>query len=585
MGYFLANNACFANPLPAILNCTRYQNQNISACLECAQGYHLPTSALCVLNTAIPNCSVFSTTSQTTQCVQCTAMYFLLNPTTCQLRSNFPYPNCNVASVTQDICETCNSNFVLITNSCVAALNNCTTHGQILDGFGNFTTQCVLCNSGFFFNTVTNSCEVGGIANCDTYQINSNICMQCLPGFYLNNLQCLQHTVSIPNCDQLSFTVANSCQTCDFTSTLVQNSNICVPLNTILDCAEYSDLGSCSLCNLGFFLENNQCLPIPPGENCLRRNAASLFCQVCVSGYLNIQGVCSPIPLYQRLYCDDLSTDGVQSTFRCNKCQQFAFPVNLQNQYVCTEAENSIPNCQKQRLLNNTQVCEQCDPNYVLSTNRLACLLECPENQTLFQSYFSTATGVSSEITYKICLQQQQSIFGCLRATIDARFDQNVCIECRPGFITTLACGSNGYDLGVYRPSVGCLNPVGVNYDFFPPNQTNCAAYAQSTIEPNTLLCKRCAFGFTGRIFRLNNSETYVDCSTRVNNCDAGVELGGSQLSTFVDEFFGTTFNHLLTCHKCLVPGQIPFIHLNNDGSMAPYSLSNGLQVPTQLIA
>lgn len=75
--------------------------------------------------------------------------------------------NCTKASLTNDVCETCTSGYMLSSNglNCFNVVMNCKDY---LENAVATSISCINCIEGYYL-TSANICEQGNIPNCKTY--------------------------------------------------------------------------------------------------------------------------------------------------------------------------------------------------------------------------------------------------------------------------------------------------------------------------------------------------------------------------------------------------------------------------------
>ncbi len=195
--------------------------------------------------------------STTGACLNCSVGYSTFQGIC--LPSNCMIPFCKKCS-TNNVCQQCNSNFILTNNSCV-------------------------CQSGWFPNS-TNSLSASCI--CSPSQGSNpavNLCTKC------NVTNCLQ-------CSSATF-----CNVCAAPYTLNSNG-VCVLCN-IPDCSICSSDNFCSLCqgNLQVSSAGDQCLSCSI-TNCYKCSS-SLKCKACLPGFtFNLeQTACINCSLPNCRYC------------------------------------------------------------------------------------------------------------------------------------------------------------------------------------------------------------------------------------------------------------------------------------------
>ena len=168
-GYYLdKNNACIANPYGSITNCDVYNNSPDS-CYSCKNNFMRIGTAepyLCTAVTPITNCIAYNGSVTTTTCTQCQTGFYV-SSNACVARKYSTISQCSVYNPIDDSCQTCSSNYQLITNStgnsCVALGSNCLALDATAGAF------CKTCSDGFMPTSGSVSCITGSITNCRSY--------------------------------------------------------------------------------------------------------------------------------------------------------------------------------------------------------------------------------------------------------------------------------------------------------------------------------------------------------------------------------------------------------------------------------
>jgi hypothetical protein len=399
---------------------------NLGYCLNCQQGYYLISNGLCVIYVA--NClSYIQVANNGTHCVQCAAGFTLTNNYTC---SSLP-KNC-LSADSNGICLQCMGGYQLYSNLCVIGVNYCLS-------YDSSTFYCNSCASGYYLflsggayacqslppfclsasysgscqSCISNYILYNGlcvlsisILNCQSYNLQSYVCLSCIQGYYLNTnsictllpANCVTASpngacLSCNQCFQVSsgncvFYVINcavynyatgTCTQCAQGYSLSQDLTTCNLMVT--NCQVFNPTGICLQCMGGYFLINGYCYALPQG--CSQLNSQQV-CISCLSQYTLVKTVC----VYMIANCAYYNTSG------CYQCNQFyyyysgqcvAFPSNClsfdtgllhciscasgftlnPNTYVCSKTVY-IANCQ---AYNAQGQCINCNPRYYLKQN------------------------------------------------------------------------------------------------------------------------------------------------------------------------------------------------------------------------
>ena len=217
--------------------------------------------------------------------------------------------------------------------------------------------NCLTCNSGYYlpFNAInTERCSACNIIeHCLSCfgSTNSILCLSCGLGYNLENNKCVKDKIMLPNCtigDNELCKVCNSnedlrneCEACNegfYLPVDAQNKSFCENCNKIENCIECSGIKNnpiCSKCLNGFKLVNNSCIE----ELCIIGEKEK--CKTC-RNELNRKKECGSCNEGYYIFGD--------KNFQCLKC--------------------SIKNCKKCSIKLGEEICEKCNDNFELSTDK-----------------------------------------------------------------------------------------------------------------------------------------------------------------------------------------------------------------------
>ena len=176
--HYLKSGKCYAFPKEQIENCRVYQNEN--KCLECQQGYYLTTNNNCKKidnDFFVTNCVLYNPKARQIECMQCKNNYFVNTSKGCSPRTR-DINLCKDLSDNSDTCEQCKEGYRVTDDGikCLPVIDRCMTYVSSPSSANLERFTCQRCNRGHYFNTVTNTCEVGNILNCEFYQTNPDNC-------------------------------------------------------------------------------------------------------------------------------------------------------------------------------------------------------------------------------------------------------------------------------------------------------------------------------------------------------------------------------------------------------------------------
>ena len=236
--------------------------------------------------------------------------------------------------------------------------------------------NCLTCNDGYYLPFDANnrekcfSCNI--IAHCSSCFgiINNIICSSCLSGYYLENNECKNEKEIIQICtigeNQLckkcnsNENLKNECEDCNegyYLPSDAQNRSFCENCNKIKGCIECSGTKInpiCSKCLNGYNLANNNCIE-----------------ELCVIG--------------EKEKCKSCRKE-IERKKECETCNDGYYIWGNEN-YECLKC--SIKNCKKCSRQLNSETCEECSDNFILSNENI-CV--CPSdykltNDTICQQY------------------------------------------------------------------------------------------------------------------------------------------------------------------------------------------------------
>jgi hypothetical protein len=481
-------------------------NADNTGCLVCIPGFILDASGLC--NPSVFGCIAYDTDAN---CLTCANGYYLTPENTCAQQS---IPNCVLYLANRNLCEACQSPFVVSANQTTCILrpiDHCLTYNL-------GTGACVDCASGWY--AINGVCNPQNITNCQTYVHNQNVCIRCAAGYSLVLGQCL--FISVPNCQNLN--VDGSCASCNAGYYLINGS---CQVQFLPNCAVYvPNRLLCDTCESGYYIEaDGRCYPMSL-PHCLRYVANQNRCAECLNGYtVTMAGVCIEIIIDDCTIYDGNGTciqcaagyyldNGVCAqqwvpfcivyfpfTNRCQICQpgyyywnfecllqdipfcaQYAYNFNTcvacQAGYTLRNGQcvgQNIPNCLT--YVSNSSLCAQCQPGYILSANQTVC---------------SPANNIPN------CQQQTNG----------------TCLVCNTGFyLTNNACVAQNIPFcSVYQANFNlCLTcQTGyyvINGQCFPQSVNNCDVY-----EPNTNTCLACVPTYSLVNFRCVQDTDVPNC-------------------------------------------------------------------------
>ncbi|ELP85997.1 hypothetical protein EIN_450560 [Entamoeba invadens IP1] len=469
-------------------------------CLLCHPGYQINiTTRNCVVGDEL--CTSWSYPNSFI-CQECVSGYTLLNQNRCENCSSIQR-GCLRAFGDCSRCYTCQDGYYLENEKC-KRVANC----RVFDS----NRKCTLCIAGYYFDLESNTCERGNISKCIFYQ-NKTVCGRCTEG-------------------------------------LVQIGNSCVEVDHCIE----TDGQQCSLCELGYSLNNSKC------EKCKDSNCATCIvnkdmCTICLSefrltsqktclfcnesiGYKMFQdkcvkcdSSCKSCELHSPQICTECVGTSVLKNGKCIQCEDGCKSCNSENVSICEECldgfimnldSNTCVKCSgncSTCQFEDTSQCISCLPGYYFSEDQKNCfdcsLIQCSELNSKEKCDSCSSKCKTSGIDFKNCFD-----VNCL----DYNNERNVCVECKNGYYvddnySCLQCDQKCGENGCVKFKDFCL---------LPPKQPNCV------IEMVDKKCKQCSSqSFSvqngvcekrGFCFNRNDNGNCTACSYSLNGRDVFYE-------------------------------------------------------------
>ncbi|KAL4465986.1 hypothetical protein ABPG74_004223 [Tetrahymena malaccensis] len=507
-------------------NCTSCASnmylQGTTCQAQCDVGYFPNASNVCTICTNnFPNCSECTNSN----CLQCKSPYYIVKETNnCQLQCPPGYASTTVNGSNQCIkcsntlCKECSISNL---NSCISCfqsssfpylqVDNCVSNCSS-NYYLNNQNQCILCSSTFLGCATCSTSACLSCTNPNQYlDITTNSCVDsCAPPLVSVNSppkQCVQNCNKIPSCIKCITDSNNNnqtCQQCNNGMVLDQNlcvsncpsekyvdsQNICQPCNALFQGCKACTSTTCSLClNSNEYFDpvekicTSQCIyganPLSPSSQC--QACSNLNCKSCQSNNLNQCTSCDQNSKYPYLQ----NGDCVQS------CSSYFYL----NGNQCVLCSNKFTNCNTCTSNN----CIQCNSNYYLSIDQLACNLNCPSKQ-----YQTNVGGIN---VCQSCLNTQ-------------------CLTCDP---------SN---------SMNCLScDQSSNSKYLENNQCNSSCSSKNYADQNNI-CQPCDFHF----------QNCQSCTlTQCLQCKGGLYLDPqTNICSTNCPLFKYKDQKTFTCQKCL---------------------------------
>ncbi|CAG9329821.1 unnamed protein product [Blepharisma stoltei] len=444
-----ANSNCVSSPTS---NCISVDNGD---CYDCAEGYYLKDNA-CISCTGISNCELCDDEST---CTQCSAGFFLQDPTTCvSCSSQISY------------CAACDSD-----------------------------SECTECDSTHYL-TDLDDCANSGPEHC--YIVDSNdltTCNDCLKGYNWDQSDktCKACGDIMPHCTECQDGNIEDfrCWTCDV-GYILDIYSVCIK-SPLKNCVKVSDASHCEVCSS---VSNGVCASAgAPIANCKMASTDSSYCAECDLGYSYTgEGLC-------QCSAKDCTTCNTNDGSICDTC--------IDNYYEdCVPCSTKIANCDTCA----GGVCTKCSAGYFLlySTCNLCALLDpncitCADNELFCTSckpgFLAAYYGECVESSLLNCEIAQGSTSCTLCLSGYYINDQQTCSSCEDNSAGCVACSESSTCLkcsqGYWLDSLSCSPCSSI---------PNCQACDNGTI------CTKCQ-----ATYLLNENKSCT--SSSIENCDVVV--------------------------------------------------------------
>jgi hypothetical protein len=560
IGFYLSSGKCVA---VTIANCVSYW-QNTNICQACAANYYLVNNYCVTAAVFNAGCLVYNTAQ--TACIICMPTYYLSSGT-CQQTA---ISNCQMVNLSSNLCQICVTGYTLVDNQCIAdgsLVTNCISY--VAGG-----TACQYCDYGYYLSV--GACSAVTVANCATFEFNTNncqvcsstyvlynnfcvtqnidvncinydtateTCVLCTLGYYLSGLACILGTV--PNCLAYLRT-SNVCQTCQTGYTLFLTD--CV-LNSLIvaNCIQYSvKYIVCDKCQETYYLNGGICSPVPTNENCLSYYFNTNVCQACNTGWTLFENIC----------ITNANFDANCVKFVADLCVVCNTGYTLNGSNKCDA--NTVLNCAL--WLFSFNMCVACNSGYTLFNNF------CTNHYDANCLQYDTSTGYCNYCTYlyywdntnKACVAG--TVFGCqiyhwntnlcqkcnsILTLFDSQciftyaiktncmaYTNNVCVLCAQGYYLSSGSCVAGTVTNCLVYAVSSNTCIVCTSGFLWNNVcataliTNCVEY-----DATIATCQRCATGYYLTGNTCTAVPTNLNCATFVFNtnicqtCSSGYSM------------------------------------------------------------
>lgn len=313
----------------------------------------------------------------------------------------------------------------------------------------NICSQCITGYAPDNKGACTQVCTLDGCKTCKS----TVKCENCNLGFYLDGDICKKCITGCLSCS--SDTVCDICKS-GYLEAADRTCLIC-PAN----CKTCETAQKCLACDSGYYLNKAfACSACPQKcKTCLVANPN--FCEVCIAGYLSVEGICTECQEKKSLHCKYCGGS------HCFLCDPGFFPNIVGNCIKCS------PNCDACSY----QRCFHCADNYTLN-NYGFCEACGPKSSSGCKSCLNK--GICTECNLNYVLNSETSLcivcpLGCKKCDLNSQcqtcndgyiLEKKKCVVCKPDSTET-KCAScsvggkctrcaNGYFLNFARKCVAC---------------------------------------------------------------------------------------------------------------------------------
>ena len=234
-----------------------------------------------------------------------------------------------------------------------------------LSACGKGTLQCQsndvpsICDFTQHYVVSGSNCEVKKVDGCEiaSFDTSNAPCFLCEKGKVLDEAATVCVAVDtekeVPNCFRYdkSSSDCSECETDYFLS-----SGKCSPVGDIKvdNCARYSSITQCQVCDPGYYLDGNECVKIESANNC--RVNTNRQCDQCMSDYFKNLGFNS-------------------NPFVANTATFELFATGQYSQTIINSGSNSTTVCEKVTVeyckeLESASACAVCQDNYFLTSQK-----------------------------------------------------------------------------------------------------------------------------------------------------------------------------------------------------------------------
>jgi hypothetical protein len=517
--------------------------------LVCQNGYFINNIGICIA--LISDCLTYDMSSGS--CLSCLAGYSMIGTICWSIATINPY----CATFSGLICTACNQGYYFQNSICVIANPFCQT-------FDVNTGLCLTCISGYYKSG--NLCYINGV--CATSNSISGNCLTCPVGYALFNNKCVENKNINPYCK--TFASGNNTCTACFNGYYIGVNGICTGLNSV--CGQYDmSTGECTLCFAGFILYGKICWSVVI-LNPYCATFTGITCNYCKAGYYLNNGICiqantlcatynmnsgsclscyigytlNGIYCIASVLCATADTNG-----KCLTCQAGYIVSNGS----CIQIGNNNPYCKT--FTSGTNNCTACLNGYYFNANNI-----CIGLNSICNTY-DMQTGACLTCPQGYALQGAICWSAIIRNPYCQIFSNDLCSFCYSGFFLspTKICVTVNPLCQTYNIANGaCISCIPGTVQI----GSNCLASTNCTTADSNGNCRSCPTDYSisnGLCVSLISLNPYCTAFTRgtCTDCQQGYYINSNNICVVV---FSPCLTYVITTGVCLTC-PIGFIHLN----------------------
>lgn len=561
-GFSLMGRECRLISEKTVAFCSSYLD--LGTCRECQMGHFLTPSGDCLPIVPKLFCASYSRESRDSRCVSCLSSFYLSQNRVCMRRLySRSISQCDVYSISSDTCQKCKTGFHLSSDNlkCFPEISECAEYAP--SNRQSTVSECARCNANFHFDTSGN-CVAGNLDNCEIFKLSSNICEQCKSGHFLETQsgKCVKHEEGLP-CEFFDSQNRDKCRTHKADFQELAYSNMCVPVENIINCVSYSrseltsvlqSLKSSQLTSSEFWAKNpsqfkcEECKPgfqpSPDGTACveisLDPHCVSVFNSQCIDcgplKMVSTKGTCIDLHPLDSSFC--AKPNSSVFSFGCFQCESGAIAIDANSSTLCLDESNlkyldgETMNCDLYKLRENgVKECLSCVDGFSLNLDTKECTKDDLCNAVIKHPLQTSpvipnspgsgyiGTNLFSR-TESICAKSNEkpaSPVNC-RVFVPGLNGKLGCIKCEPDHVPLFDISKQtniSKNFLKFNENSEFLSKVSFRQEIsecVPKSSvvevSNCSKYFR--IDQTNIGCLSCVFGFIGKVN--SNQKSISEC-------------------------------------------------------------------------